>query len=418
MAAHSGTSTSSGGNGAPASGDAPGPSGRRDEARGLTHERQLATLQGLVQAQATTIAALQVRGRRDGGGGMCVCACVHVCRGPCKHILQWRLLPAGRRHNTPALAHAAPPCLQADLGTLRAQQQQQVLDIQRQLQALQQQQQQQQAAVGAGLPPGQLRSVSPPSSVDREGALATYPSFGVEDFRVRGTAQAWGAAALGRDQRGPRQQRTLVPGGGGDVVLRHATCPAALVQLTRRHDALLPTQQRLPDRFILVRHAESVGNLDAERYAGERRAVRRRGRRLFARGRQSSHRCVCLLGHADAAPSLRYMPPPPQRAPIRVPPPPETPDYDIPLSAQGHMQAEACGQTIRRMLDATYGASTPYKLHFVTSPYTRSRQTYVGVRSAFTESQVAAVHESVQLREQDFGNFQVPLGPLGAGGGG
>ena len=82
------------------------------------------------------------------------------------------------------------------------------------------------------------------------------------------------------------------------------------------------------------------------------------------------------------------------------------------------MQAEACGQTIRRMLDATYGASTPYKLHFVTSPYTRSRQTYVGVRSAFTESQVAAVHESVQLREQDFGNFQVPLGPLGAGGGG
>jgi broad specificity phosphatase PhoE len=47
-------------------------------------------------------------------------------------------------------------------------------------------------------------------------------------------------------------------------------------------------------------------------------------------------------------------------------------------------------------------------VHFVTSPYTRSRQTFVGVRSAFDEAHVGGVYEAVQLREQDFGNFQVP----------
>ena len=59
-------------------------------------------------------------------------------------------------------------------------------------------------------------------------------------------------------------------------------------------------------------------------------------------------------------------------------------------------------------MDGVYGPDTPYKLHFVTSPYTRSRQTYVGLRHAFREDHIAGVHEAVQLREQDFGNFQVP----------
>ncbi|KAI8471238.1 MAG: histidine phosphatase superfamily [Monoraphidium minutum] len=111
--------------------------------------------------------------------------------------------------------------------------------------------------------------------------------------------------------------------------------------------------RRLPDRLVLVRHAESAGNLDATRYA-------------------------------------------------------ETPDYEIPLSAAGHQQAAACGAQIRGLLEAAYGPGTPYKLHFVTSPYTRSRQTFVGLRHAFLEEHIAGVNEAVQLREQDFGNFQVP----------
>jgi hypothetical protein len=62
-------------------------------------------------------------------------------------------------------------------------------------------------------------------------------------------------------------------------------------------------------------------------------------------------------------------------------------------------QAAECGDQIRRLLDAAYG-DAPYKLHFVTSPYTRSRQTFVGIRHAFNESQIAGVNEAVQLREQ------------------
>ena len=131
--------------------------------------------------------------------------------------------------------------------------------------------------------------------------------------------------------------------------------------------------RRLPDRLILVRHAESLGNLDARRYA-------------------------------------------------------ETPDYDVALSADGHRQAHACGARIRALLDAAYpeaaedaaaadggkgagnggagGRRPRYRVHFVTSPYTRSRQTFVGLRQAFDERSVASITESVQLREQDFGNFQ------------
>jgi hypothetical protein len=63
---------------------------------------------------------------------------------------------------------------------------------------------------------------------------------------------------------------------------------------------------------------------------------------------------------------------------------------------------------VRRLLEEAYGPGTPYKLHFVTSPYTRSRQTYVGLRQAFQEAHIGGVNEAVQLREQDFGNFQVP----------
>ncbi|GBF88146.1 hypothetical protein Rsub_00858 [Raphidocelis subcapitata] len=40
---------------------APSASGRPDSARGLTVDRQLATLQGLIQSQAEAVAALTVR---------------------------------------------------------------------------------------------------------------------------------------------------------------------------------------------------------------------------------------------------------------------------------------------------------------------------------------------------------------------
>lgn len=48
----------------------------------------------------------------------------------------------------------------------------------------------------------------------------------------------------------------------------------------------------------------------------------------------------------------------------------------------------------------------PYKLFFYYSPYLRSKQTFEGIVSAFEDEQIAGAQEEVQIREQDFGNFQ------------
>ncbi|KAF6253071.1 histidine phosphatase superfamily, partial [Scenedesmus sp. NREL 46B-D3] len=105
----------------------------------------------------------------------------------------------------------------------------------------------------------------------------------------------------------------------------------------------------LPDRIILVRHAQSEGNVDCDAYT--------------------------------------YIP-----------------DPQVPLTSLGSRQAQDAGQAIRRTMEAAKG--TNYQLFFYTSPYKRSIQTCMGIRDAFASSQVAGVQEEVQLREQDFGNFQ------------
>eukprot|EP00887_Chlorella_sp_A99_P004932 scaffold4.g4932.t1 len=112
-----------------------------------------------------------------------------------------------------------------------------------------------------------------------------------------------------------------------------------------------PTDFRiLPRRIILVRHAESEGNVDNIAYTF-------------------------------------------------------LPDPKVPLTARGWQQALGAGEKIRAGMDASHGGQ-PYRLHFYTSPYLRSKQTYEGVVQAFSPDQLVGVQEEVQLREQDFGNFQ------------
>lgn len=108
----------------------------------------------------------------------------------------------------------------------------------------------------------------------------------------------------------------------------------------------------LPDRIFLVRHGESDGNLDATVYSG-------------------------------------------------------VPDHKVQLSEKGQQQAIAAGQRIKQVLEEDCAGSA-YKVFFITSPYVRSFQTYEGVRSVFDDSHVLGMREEVQLREQDFGNFQNP----------
>lgn len=100
----------------------------------------------------------------------------------------------------------------------------------------------------------------------------------------------------------------------------------------------------LPKRIILVRHAESEGNVNNQAYT--------------------------------------YLP-----------------DPQVPLTKNGWRQALEAGMMMKKVASDT-------KLFFYTSPYLRSKQTYEGVSEAFGISKIAGVQEEVQLREQDFGNFQ------------
>eukprot|EP00873_Tetraselmis_striata_P000528 jgi/Tetstr1/420792/TSEL_011868.t1 len=92
------------------------------------------------------------------------------------------------------------------------------------------------------------------------------------------------------------------------------------------------------------------------------------------------------------------------------------PDPRIPLTDAGRQQAREAGAALRAELSAAYGGR-PFRTFFYTSPYLRSSQTFqciseamFGPPAAEGESQplFAGMREEVQLREQDFGNFQDP----------
>mmetsp|Transcript_20829 Transcript_20829/g.49658 ORF Transcript_20829/g.49658 Transcript_20829/m.49658 type:complete len:304 (+) Transcript_20829:583-1494(+) len=106
---------------------------------------------------------------------------------------------------------------------------------------------------------------------------------------------------------------------------------------------------KLPKRIILMRHAQSQGNVDEAIYTN-------------------------------------------------------TPDWQVPLSDEGRQQALRAGGKVREILEEAHGDE--FRLVLYCSPYERCRQTMHGVLEAFPEDKVLSVREEVQLREQDFGNFQ------------
>ena len=106
----------------------------------------------------------------------------------------------------------------------------------------------------------------------------------------------------------------------------------------------------LPDRIILVRHAESAGNVNKHVYS-------------------------------------------------------MIPDRKLPLTETGKAQAESAGVVLREELERD---GAPFNLVFYISPYRRSYETYQGISKALPSKSIVGVFEDVQLREQDFGNFQDP----------
>ncbi|KAL5984517.1 hypothetical protein ACLOJK_018622 [Asimina triloba] len=107
----------------------------------------------------------------------------------------------------------------------------------------------------------------------------------------------------------------------------------------------------LPKRIILVRHGESEGNLDTAAYT-------------------------------------------------------TTPDYKIPLTPLGILQAREAGERINRIVSDD-GACPDSKVYFYVSPYERTRSTLREIGRAFPRKRIIGVREECRIREQDFGNFQV-----------
>ncbi|KQK03778.2 phosphoglycerate mutase-like protein AT74H [Brachypodium distachyon] len=140
-------------------------------------------------------------------------------------------------------------------------------------------------------------------------------------------------------------------GGGGEEENYCGSC-----EMTKQHATWCA--RRLPKRIILVRHGQSLGNLDTSAYA-------------------------------------------------------TTADSRIPLTDLGVEQARAAG---RRILDVVSGTSADgdgdadpddWKVYFYVSPYERTRATLRGIGAAFPRRRVVGAREECRVREQDFGNFQV-----------
>jgi broad specificity phosphatase PhoE len=99
-----------------------------------------------------------------------------------------------------------------------------------------------------------------------------------------------------------------------------------------------------PDRIVLIRHGESLGNVDPNTYA-------------------------------------------------------DTPDHKIPLSELGRAQAREAGLDLRRLI----GDQT---VQFYVSPYRRTRDTAAALLAAFDLAKVVGVEEDPRIREQDWGHFR------------
>mmetsp|Transcript_37605 Transcript_37605/g.67374 ORF Transcript_37605/g.67374 Transcript_37605/m.67374 type:complete len:257 (-) Transcript_37605:1453-2223(-) len=73
-------------------------------------------------------------------------------------------------------------------------------------------------------------------------------------------------------------------------------------------------------------------------------------------------------------------------------------------SDMGERQAKIAGLRIREVVEDAHGSD--YKLSVYCSPYERCVQTMNGILESFSPSKIESIRQEVQLREQDFGNFQ------------
>ena len=112
-------------------------------------------------------------------------------------------------------------------------------------------------------------------------------------------------------------------------------------------------RRRRPLRIVIVRHGQSMGNVDESEYE-------------------------------------------------------RTPDSQVKLTELGHQQARAAGEKLGELLQGADGTN-PSRLFVYCSPYMRCQQTLTGILEGANVDRETGLVGDVQeprLREQDFGNFQ------------
>ena len=79
------------------------------------------------------------------------------------------------------------------------------------------------------------------------------------------------------------------------------------------------------------------------------------------------------------------------------------PDPQIPLTERGCKQAQLAGANVVQIMDDN--TESPREgmpcAYFILSPYRRSKETFENMSMAFSRGQVVGAQEEVQLREQD-----------------
>lgn len=76
------------------------------------------------------------------------------------------------------------------------------------------------------------------------------------------------------------------------------------------------------------------------------------------------------------------------------------PDYKLPLTHNGWMQAYSAGREIKELIGNE-------SLHVYLSPWTRARETFMAIKEA-VEPNIIKTYEDPRIREQDWGHYRHP----------
>jgi broad specificity phosphatase PhoE len=131
------------------------------------------------------------------------------------------------------------------------------------------------------------------------------------------------------------------------IILPIVQSPKSLRALSTYYAEQQPRKKvtQRPKRIILIRHGESLGNIDDSAYV-------------------------------------------------------TTPDWRVPLTEKGKMQSNEAGKELSKII------GKDGKVFFYYSPYRRTRETLEELKQHISKEQIISIREEPRISEQQFGNFQ------------